>query len=212
MFYERDVDNALRFGDVIRGYVATTPCIEEPVLATEGLDEGYHVDIRVPRFSVILTPCCSIGEKRILLTPLLHVHGSFFDNPYFLEDLTGINRKMEPRQTVAPHVWEEFPREEREKRLEEGFAFTLLDFFIYEENDVLPRYTVHRRNRNLETGHYMIDIRNTYRLNCDSINRPQDAPLESKCLQLSIQTRSELREKISFYYGRPPKEDLVMED
>ena len=58
----------------------------------------------------------------------------------------------------------------------------------------------------------MIDFRNTYKLNYEKINPPKDAPLESKCLQLSIQARSELRDKIAWYYGRVPEEDKILED
>lgn len=46
----------------------------------------------------------------------------------------------------------------------------------------------------------------------NQIKTPEDAPLESKCLQLSIQARSELRDKIAYYYARIPKEDKILED
>ena len=67
-----------------------------------------------------------------------------------------------------------------------------------------------RKGDNIETKYYMIDFKNIHKLNCDKINSPEDAPLQSKCLQLSVQTRSELREKISNYYARIPKEDLIL--
>ena len=58
----------------------------------------------------------------------------------------------------------------------------------------------------------MIDFRNIYKLSCEKIITPKDAPLESKCLQLSIQARSDLRTKIADYYARVPKEDEILED
>jgi hypothetical protein len=58
----------------------------------------------------------------------------------------------------------------------------------------------------------MINFRDIYKLRCDRINTPEDAPLDSKVLELSIEIRSELREKVAAYYGRPPKEDKVTED
>jgi hypothetical protein len=64
----------------------------------------------------------------------------------------------------------------------------------------------------IETNYYMIDFRNTSKLNCERIINPKDAPLESKCLQLSIQARSELRDKIAYYYARIPKEDKIFQD
>ena len=43
--------------------------------------------------------------------------------------------------------------------------------------------------------------------------KPEDAPIiESKVLQLSIQARSELRDKITYYYSRIPEEDVILGD
>jgi hypothetical protein len=55
----------------------------------------------------------------------------------------------------------------------------------------------------------MIDFKNSYKINCNKIKSPKDAPLNKKILQLSITSRSELREKIAYYYGRIPEEDLI---
>jgi len=149
----------------------------------------------------------------ISLTPLIKVWGTFFDNPYLAKDLTNVNREMEPQQAVPPKVWEGLPEEEKLKRLIEkrGYAFARL--FVYAPHPLLPKYIVHRRSaENPETNYYMTDFRNTYKLCCDKINSPTDAPLESKILQLSLKTRSELREKVSAYYGKVPLEDKILED
>lgn len=212
MFYQDNMDNALRFGDVLRGYIAITPSIKGPILAPSTLNEGYNIDVNLPIFSVVLSPCCSIGHGIITLTPLIKVRKAFFDNPYFLEDLTRINRKMEPEQTVPPNIWEKFPSEEKQKHSEEGYGYTFLELFIYEKNDLFPKYTIHRKRENIETKYYMINFRNAYILNCEKIKTPEDAPLDSKCLQLSLQARSELRDKIAYYYARIPKEDKILED
>ena len=58
------------------------------------------------------------------------------------------------------------------------------------------------------TKFYMIDFRNTYKLDCEKIVSPKDAPLEAKVLELSIEARADLRNKIAFYYGRTPQEDI----
>lgn len=212
MFYEQKCDNSLRFGDVIRGYININTTIKAPILDQKCLNEGYTLDIGLPEFCVVLTPCCSIGNETISLTPLIKVPKSFLSNPYFAEDLTHINRRMMPQQTIPPTTWESFSNSEKEDRLKEGFVYAYLWLFIYKENDLFMPYTINTKEGKIETKYYMIDFRNIYKINCNKIISPEKSPLESKCLQLSIQTRSELRDKISYYFGRPPEEDQIFED
>lgn len=207
MFYEKEMDEALRFGDVLKGFILAASNIEEP-----NSREGFAIDVDLPLYCVVLSPCCSIGHKKISLTPLIKVRRSFFDNPYFEEDLTRINRKMEPQQAVAPYIWDKFPPEEKQKRLEEGLGYPFLELFIYEKHDLFTEYLLHGRKGNIVTKYYMIDFTNIQKVNCDKIITPENAPLETKCLQLSVQSRSELRDKISYYYSRVPKEDKILED
>ena len=82
------IHQRLRFGDVLKGYIAVTPSIKGPILKVSTLNEGYNIDVNLPIFSAVLSPCCSIGHATISLTPLIEVRKSFFDNPYFAEDLT----------------------------------------------------------------------------------------------------------------------------
>jgi len=210
MFYAEEMSKALRFGDILRGYFSTTPVIKEPILGDP--IKNYNIDVNVPAYSVVMDPCCNIGEKMIALTPLVKVLGPFFDNPYIAQDLTRVNRKMEPQQAIPPHAWEQMSPEKRQERLAEGLGYAFANLFVYEKHDLLLKYTVHRKQGNIETNYYMINIKDIYKLRCDKINTPQDAPLESKVLELSIGTRSELREKVVAYYGRIPKEDIVIED
>ena len=203
MFYEETPDMALRFGDILEGFILAASTIKEPTPTIK----KYEVSIDLPIYSVILSPCCSIGDKVISLTPLIEIKGSFFDNPYFAEDVTRINRKMKPEQTVAPHVWDKFPPDQKQKRLNEGETYAFLSMFIYEKHDLLPIYHIKLGQRIINTNYYMIDFRNTCKVNCDKIISPERAPLELKCFQLSVRARSELREKITYYYSRPLKED-----
>jgi hypothetical protein len=210
MFYQKEIGPAFRFGDVVRGYIATTPGLKQPILSTT--DDRYNIDIYLPTYNVIITPCCSIGEKMISLTPLIEVRNSFFSNPYFKEDLTRINRKMEPQQAIPPDAWQKLSYEEKQRRLEEGHSYAFLEFFIYEGGELFPKYIVNRREGNIETNYYMIDFRNTYKLNCEAIKTQKNVPIMSKCLELSLQPRAELRDKLAYYYGRTPKEDEILED
>jgi hypothetical protein len=208
MFYQEEIQKELRFGDILRGYILAASNIEEPKLNID-----FKIDIKVPDFCAVISPCCSIGHKIISLSPLIPVLSSFFDNSYFREDLTRINQEMLPEQSVASQVWESLSPEERERRLRAGKTLALVEFFIYKEDELFPEYTVHRRDEeDFKTRYYMIDFRNIYRLNCKKIVNPKNFPLESKCLQLTIGTRSELRYKIANYYSRVPKEDKILED
>ena len=207
MFYSSNPSQALRFGDVVQGYVAATPTLKSPLATTE--EESYTLVIQRPFLLSILSPCCSISDKLLLLAPLIQVRGAFFDNPYFAADLTRLNRPMSPEQSLPPVAWENLPPDEKTKRMAQGESYAFLELFIYESHDLFPHYSVHRKAGNIETSVYMIDFRHAFRLNCDRVISPAAAPLESKRLELSVETRSQLREKISHFYRRVPAEDLV---
>jgi len=210
MFYVKERQEVLRFGDVLQGYLLSTPVIPEPIVEKPLYD--CHIDVGLPKYTVVMDPCCKTKHKMISLSPLIEIWGTFFQNPYFAEDLTRINREMGPQEAVSPQQWESFPEEEKQRRLREGRVYAFENLFIYEPHPLLPKYKVPRREGDIETNYYMLDFRNTYKLRCDKINSPTDAPLESKILQLSIDARSELRNKISTYYGKPPLEDKISED
>ena len=208
MFYQEEIQKVLRFGDILKGYILSSSNIEEPKFNAD-----FKIDVKVPDFCAVLSPCCSIGDKIISLSPLIQVRSSFFDHPNFKQDLTRINRTMLPEQSVAPHVWERFPPEEKERRKSVGITYAFVELFIYRENELFPEYTVHRKDEeDFKTKYYMIDFRDAYNLNCEKIVNSTDFPLESKYLQLTKDTRSELRYKIANYYSRVPKEDKILED
>lgn len=208
MFYQESLDPALRFGDVLKGFVITTPSISDPVELKQ-----YFVEINHPNYCVILSPCCSIGDKVISLSPLIQIRNSFLTNPFFEEDLTRINRKMEAQDAVSPAVWKSFTEEEKQKRLNEGKAYASSELFIYEQNLLYNKYELNLKGKGkIGTGYYMIDFRNTHKVNCEKIITNSKSPLELKCLQLSIEARNELRDKLTHYYGRVPEEDKLQED
>ena len=215
MFYEEKLDDILRLGDVVRGYISANPSIKEPISSSQSEEYSYKIDIGLPNYCVVLTPCCSIGNGMLSLTPLIRIFGSFLKNDYFEEDLTRINRRMEPKQTMTDDEWSKLTDEQQQRRLAEGINYALLQYFIYEENGLFQKYTL----KKYEISNYMVDFRNIYTIKCPMIKRPEitcpkNAPeiIESKVLQLSVQARSELRDKISYYYSRPPKEDMIVED
>lgn len=206
VFYEKKMDNALRFGDVLHGYILASPNIKAP-----NKIDNYNIDINLPSFCVVLSPCCSIGNRMISLSPLIKLEKNFFNNPYLAEDMTRINREMNPEQTLPPLVWEKLLPEEKQKRLARGTGYAFVELFIYDRNEYFTSYNLGKEG-GIETNYHMIDFRNIHKICCEKIINPQNAPLETKVLQLSIQARAELRDKISFYYGRVPDEDKILED
>jgi len=201
----------LRFGDVIKGVVAAGLNMKKSV--SVGVTQDYLVDIHVPSFSVILTPCCTVRDNLFTLAPLLQIRNSFFDNPYFREDMTRINRMMGPLQAVAPEIWEKLSSEEKIKRSQQKEAYAFLDLFIYQEMDIFPQYEINSKKLGrLNTRFYMIDFRHLYKISGEEIRNAEAVLCRRKVLQLSIRVRGQLRAKISEYFGRTPEEDLIVED
>ncbi len=207
MFYlTNPPDPTLRFGDVLKGFVSTVPSLKEPILNQQN-SHAYNIDINLTEFTVVLSPCCSIGPSIITLTPLIELRSDFFKNDYFIGDFTRINRKMNPNEKIEKEKWSDLDPVKKNKLIDQGFSFALLNFFIYEKNNYYPKY----KRRSYETNYYMIDFKMTYHLKCSGIksNGIVDTIIKkAKILQLSIQSRKELREKLSHYYLRVAPEDL----
>lgn len=208
MFYQDAPDNAPRFGDILSGFVLAAPSISELSSFSK-----YNIEIEHPEYGVILSPCCSIGNV-LTVSPLIYINANFFTNPYFKEDLTRLNRKMPPDKTVSQEIWEKkIDPEEKVRRLAEGETYAFIENFIFEEHRILKKYNVKPKGEaEVQTSYYMIDFKRQHKINCKNIPSASNAQTASKILQLSIGTRAELRDKISFYYSRIPKEDIVIED
>ena len=192
----------------MQGYCHTTAVIEKPAL--DGRFNKYDITVDFPLFSVLMSPCCQIERGTIALSPLIPIRNAFFDNPYLADDLTRINRRMTPQQSVPPKAWEDMEPEERQKREAKGLEYAFPYLFVFEKNTKLPVYTLERRKENIDTGYYMVDFKNITKLTCDKIMTPEKAPLESKILELSVETRKELGDKLASYYGTLAPEDLAL--
>ncbi len=208
MFYEpvETTDKVLRLGDLVRGYISPSTKIKQPFLSlNDSVYHNYEINVAVPRYSVVLTPCCSIGDTMVCLTPLVELPAILFKNPYFVEDFTRIDREIEPQKAFAPSDWDHLSPEEHEEQLAKKHSYTLLHWFIYAGHDLLLPY----ERKGHATNCYMIDFRNVQTLRCDLIKsrdktkEEHTSILESKCLQLTDNARELLRNKLSYYYGRP---------
>lgn len=209
MFYEHKIDKVFRFGDVVRGFASSTPILTAPLL--NGGASPYKIEICSSPLSVILSPCCSIDKGILALVPLQRILPSFYQNPWWVEDFTRLNCKMPANKSVPPHRWEKMPLDVKERELDlEKDAYAYDDFFVYEENPLLPEYTMDIPNAdNQQTRYYMIDFKTAYQINCDNIKRDKEHPIDAKLLQLSKKSRADLRDKIAAYFARIPAEDQV---
>lgn len=208
MFYTENPSKVLRFGDILQGYCYTTAIIEKPVL--DGHFSKYEISVDFPLFSVLMSPCCQIERGTIALSPLIPIRNAFFENPYLASDLTRINRKMTPQQSVPPKAWDAMESEERQKREAKGSAYAFPYSFVFEKHSKLPKYTLNQQGGNIPTGYYMVDFKNITKVSCKEIKTQKDVPLYSKMVELSIGTRKELGDKLASYYGTLAPEDLAL--
>lgn len=220
MFYTADVSEVLRLGDVVRGYISTYPNIIGPHVFTTPPEDLCSVDVDFPSYSVVLSPCCSIEDGVICLTPLIKINNRIMQlNPYFKEDPIRINTVVEPQYTAPPSVWKSTGfRPKKLERLATGRVYVFLHYFTYKGDGFFEEYNINMtQGSNITTNNYMIDFRKIYSLQCPMIKRQSDLtasdlPLtQSKYLQLSVETREQLRNKLSYYFGRPaPEDDAVI--
>ncbi len=203
----------MRLGDIVRGFLSSTVQIKKPILKAPDLEDGFNLDVTVPKFSVVLTPCCSIDDNKLTLCPLLRIPSNMrLDiNPYFKEAPTRINDKNMLSDSIPPDKWRALKDVEKEEKILEGKVYSLVHYFIFDGHEYFPSYQL----RGSTINHYMIDFRTSYSIKSPLIKRSNGKPLDealinSKVIQLSGESRSSLRNKISAYYGRVPEEDLVL--
>lgn len=209
MFYQDKINKELRFGDVLEGFIfLTSLSIKESKMFKK-----CSLNIEIPEYCVLITPCCSIRHKILTICPLKKIRDRFFGNPYFKENLTNINRLIEPKNVLSPNSWGKLTQEQRENRVREGMTFAFLELFIYERSSFFDEYEVNIGNeKKIKTSYYMIDFRDIYKVDCLKLKNFNEELINLKRLQLSLETRSELRNKISDYYFRAPEEDKILED
>jgi hypothetical protein len=213
MFYEARPSDAIRFGDILSGFVLAFSSVPSPNLAAQANTE-CQIAVSQPNFCASLTPCCTIARHRnnsMSLAPLIRVQPGFFDNEHIRDDLTLLNSPLRPEESVSRQLWDSLSQVDRARKFdlrhEKSYAFT--DYFIYAQHPLLPRYKLPHKSGGIETGYYMIDFKQIVRVDCDKITSALQDVLKAKVLQLSIGSRSSLRDKLSKYFARVPDEDSV---
>lgn len=216
MFYNDPMSGFLRMGDVVKGFVSAVPEMDEPF--TDKKFVNYKVIVELPKLLAIITPCCSIGDEKISVVPLEEVglRKELFEVLYLKDDMTKINRIMEPQKAFKPQRWDTFSPEKQLEILNRPADYQFNELFVYAEHDSLPPYQVKIGQVSSDSRYYMIDFRKTTRVTCKSIISPntkaftdeiKQMAIDSKILELHPDARQELRNKILNYYSRIPDED-----
>jgi hypothetical protein len=170
----------------------------------------WAITVAQPSHLVVMTPCCSIEEKCLVLAPLSRIRPSFLKNPFLAEDLTRINRRVSPEQSLPPDAWTRMGPEEKAVRTAEGEALVFQDAFVFAPSPLLPPYRLDRQGGAVEMDHYMVDFKAVFRLESSLVARGKPLPEGLKILELSIESRQDLRDKVALFYGRVPAEDVPL--
>lgn len=207
MFYlnTSQMDETLRFGDIIQGFPLCFSVIDTP-----SHQAGFNIRVSAPTFAVVLSPCCSISDKVLAIAPLEQLENKLFSNPYLAEEPTRINTKVAPEKTVPPIHWANMQPEKKANMAAMGDGYIFVDKFVYAPSDLFPEYTINRKEGNIKTRYYVVDFRASNKISCDSIKNPQYSPGACKVLQLSVETRELMRRKIASFYRRMPEEDAAI--
>lgn len=228
MFYSASIDDKLRFGDVVKGYLSAIPKLSKPF-------GNASIEIQIPLYSVVLDPCCEIGSGMISLSPLEEISPQFLDIPYLSKNMTLLNSKATAKDFFHPATWNKLPDEKKTEALIATADYGWKPNFVYEGNPLFPEYTIERpikynevKDPTSKLPRYdlikqpytvrirdrMMSFKTVYRVNCQSIVKPEkttdETVLGSIVLQLSVETRQLLREKMASYFGKPPPEDLAL--
>ncbi|MGB6500863.1 MAG: hypothetical protein WBG19_05640 [Thermoplasmata archaeon] len=207
-FYSDQPSATLRFGDVVTGFQFAALHMDSPGPDEKGVDLKIHVTR--PRYFAVMTPCCSIELKSISLAPLVQVRHRFFDFPPLAAELTKINSPMPPETPFTEEHWKTLSAEKQQEVLGQGNSYVFDDCFVYEANAIFPAYVLKNKKISLSAvGQYMVDFRSIARIECSQIERNHDAPSGMKLLELSVQTRGQLRDKLAHFFGRVPAEDAA---
>ena len=209
-FYLENRHPNIRFGDIVEGCFSLMTSMKKPFFESSN---QLNITIDISKYFAVMTPCCSIGKEctvgndTLALTPIIELQSDFLKNPYLVNDFTRINRKMKPEDSMPPKRWERLSPDEKEKKMSEGMGYSFLSYFIYGGHDLFDEYELKNSDNKILTKNYMIDFKRI----C-SIKMPQEVVRSAKKLQLSISSREELRNKLSYFFGRRPEEDALFMD
>jgi hypothetical protein len=151
-----------------------------------------------------MTPCCQIEFASVSLAPLIQVREAIVvKHPRLHKNLSLINVPFRPEEGFTQEQITKMAPEKQAELLSEGEKYAYLDCFIYEPNELFGAYDVKRGNRTVANISYrMVDFKSIFRVDCSLIERDRPAPPGTKVSELTDTTRSQLRDKLTFYFGQ----------
>jgi len=201
-FYVEGLGPHLRRGDVVVGFPVSTPSLESEDAVGRAAD--WKIIAQQPKHLVVLTPCCSIEDKSILLAPLTKINEpKLLSVPWLVEDFTRINQMLPLHQALAPDHYARLPMAERAAREAKGPAYPFTQLFCYAPHPLLAPY----QSRGLNISHWQVNFTDMFKLQWKHINRNAAVPPGTKVLELTIEARDNLRMKLAYFFNRRADED-----
>ena len=198
-FYLDPPTKELRFGDVVTGF-------QHPTVRIDTLDSAVDLKISVtrPQFFAVMTPCCDIEFNSFSLAPLIQVRDAILlKHPRLHSNLALINVPFLPRDGFTDEQIEKMEPAKQAELRSQGPQYIYLDCFVYDPNGLFPAYEVKRNKQTIANlQHRMVDFKSIFRVESALIEREQQAPTGVKVSELTVGTRSQLRDKLTFYFGR----------
>lgn len=197
-FYLDPPTKELRFGDIVTGF-------QHPTIRIDAADRSVDLRITVtkPQYFAVMTPCCDIELQAFSLAPLEQVRDAIVLQPRLLQNLLMVNTKFKPKDGLTP---EQIARMDGPKQADLATAseeYSYQDCFIYEPNGFFASYEVKRKGQTVASlQHRMVDFKRIFRVDCSMIERAQELPTGIKISELTVDTRAQLREKLTNYFGR----------
>lgn len=197
-FYLDPPTRELRFGDILTGF-------QHPTVRVDSLDDllELKVNVKRPQYFAVMTPCCNIELKSVSLAPLEKVRDSILKHPRLLENPGLINVEFAPKDGFTPEEIGKMDGPKQAELMAKPPGYSYLECFIYEPNVLFAEYEVKRGNQTWPNlRHRMVDFKSIFRVECSLIERGQEAPTNAKVAELSVPTRAQLRDKLTYYFGR----------
>lgn len=203
MFYKMPLDqNKLRQGDVAAGLISFG-AIAYKFLSGNDICEFdskpcFGIDLRF-NYNVVMTPCCQIKKVDYIsfcpLYPVSKKITNLRNKEYLNEDPVRINAPVPADKCVSDYYWnEKLTEEQRQMRIQKGKQYTYLRFFVFQKHkDILGE-------------NMAIDFSDIFCIRRKDLGDFLEKILPVKVLQLSDDTRGNLRQKLIKYFSNPEED------